>query len=132
MSRRTGRCASRLDAASPARLAGVAESEVAAVFHGAAPDGILLRRLSRPQGVHVADLFTAAGVAVPDGLAALDASAGWSVPRPVRHAPALAPEQRAAGGGAPVRMARNRNLSRSATARTFLLPTGRYQGVSAQ
>ncbi|MFJ9545174.1 hypothetical protein [Streptomyces erythrochromogenes] len=142
-------------AAALARLAGVAESEVAALFRGGTPDGVLLRRLAHPLGLHTADLFATAGVALPDDLAPVDESAGRAVPDLVRQALALVPEQRealrafarslpreerarpappapayenypAGPGGVLMRMARNRNLSWSATAKTFPLLTGRY------
>ncbi|MEV6679279.1 hypothetical protein AB0N09_20870 [Streptomyces erythrochromogenes] len=150
----------RLDAAALARFAGVAGAEVTAVLRGGTPDGVLLRRLAPALGVRTADLFATAGVAVPDDLAPLDPSAGWDVPALVRRALALAPEQRealrefakslpeeeparpapptpahedypAGPGGALMRMARNRNLGWSATAKTFLLLTGRYWAASS-
>ena len=70
------------------------DPELPAVLHGAPPSPSLLRRLGPALGLHAADLFVIAGVAVPDDLAPLDPAAGRQVPDLVRGAARLAAEQR--------------------------------------
>ncbi|MET9879925.1 hypothetical protein ABZZ36_35735 [Actinacidiphila glaucinigra] len=119
------------------------------------PTPSALRRLAPELGLHTADLFVIAGVDVPGDLAPVDATAGRHLPDLVRHAVALPPRQRTVlrryvaslpqqerpapvpgpppherypdGPGALLmRLARNRNLGWTATAKTFFLVTGRY------
>ncbi|GAA4941509.1 hypothetical protein HD597_001219 [Nonomuraea thailandensis] len=136
-------------------LPSVPEAELPAVFQGGAPSPSPLRRLALVLGLHAADLFAIADLDIPEDLAPLDATAGWHVPYLVRDAVTLPPEERTAlrqfvaslpqeeraqplhkppvheqylaGPGALLmRMARNRNLGWTATAKTFLVLTGRY------
>ncbi|GAA4576282.1 hypothetical protein [Planotetraspora kaengkrachanensis] len=136
-------------------LPSIPESELQAVFHGGASSPSLLRRLAPVLGLHAADLFAIAGVGVPEDLAPVDATAGGSVPYLVREVVRLPPEKRpvlrqfvaslpeeerthpvpkppvreqylAGPGALLMRMARNRNLGWTATAKTFLAVTGRY------
>ncbi|MFI9813688.1 hypothetical protein [Saccharothrix variisporea] len=128
---------------------------VLGLLRGDAPDPSRLRRLAPVLGLHPPDLFAIAGVDVPDDLAPVDPRAGRWVPGLVRNAVALRAEQRNAlrgyvaslpqeervrpaptpsaldrypdGPGAVLmRLARNRNLDRTALAKTFLVVTGRY------
>ncbi|WP_030268249.1 hypothetical protein [Streptomyces sp. NRRL B-24484] len=62
--------------------------------HDTAPEPALVRRLASVPGLHAADLFAAAGVAVPGDLAPVDQSAGPLLPGPVARATALPPPQR--------------------------------------
>ncbi|HEX5116738.1 MAG TPA: hypothetical protein VFW65_16205 [Pseudonocardiaceae bacterium] len=91
-----GRLSARrnLDIGALSRLAGVAESELAAVFDGVPPSPSLLRRLAPALGLHAGDLFAIAAVPVPDDLTPVDPNAGRWVPRLVRDALSLAPRQR--------------------------------------
>lgn len=75
-------------------LAGIRETELRAVFEGGDADPSLLRRLAPAMNLHTADLFAIAGVAVPEDLAPLDATAGGLVPQIARHAMCLVPEHR--------------------------------------
>jgi hypothetical protein len=145
----------RLDIDALSRLAGIPGPELRAVFDGVPPNPSTLRQLAPAFGLHAADLFVLAGVAVPDELAPLDAEARGTLPHLVRRAMCLAPEQRRGlrqfvgalpqerrtqpvraprayeqygpgFGGVLVRMLGNRNLDRMGTARTFVHLTGRY------
>ena len=144
----------RLDAGVVCRRADVDGSELSEVFRGAAPGPDLLRRLAPALGLRTADLFVIAGVALPDDLAPSGGRLRTGLPRVVRHAVALPREQLdvvrrfaaslpredrtppapgppyerypAGPGAVLMRMVRNRNLGRTATAQTFLLVTGRY------
>jgi hypothetical protein len=145
----------QLDIGSLPRLADVTEREVQALFDGGEPSAAVLRRLAPVVGLHTADLFVIADVAVPDDLTPTDERAGRLVPDLVRHAVRLSPEKRnslrrlvaslpqeeraqpaprlppyedyPAGPGAMLmRMLRNRNLGWVGTAKTFLPITRRY------
>ncbi|MET8288136.1 hypothetical protein AB0M86_46390 [Streptomyces sp. NPDC051639] len=145
----------QLDIGALAQLTGVTERELLTLFHGGTPNPSLIRRLAPVLGLRTADLFAVVGVDVSDDLAPTDTTAGSLVPRLVRHAVALPPEQKDAlrgfvtslpqeertkpvpgppvheqyspGPGALLmRMARNRNLNWLATAMTFQALTGRY------
>lgn len=138
-----------------AGLAGVAEPELMNLSEGSAPSPSQLRRLAPALGLHAADLFAIAGVEIPDDLAPVDPEAGKRVPYLLRYATALPWPKRpmlhqfvaslpqreqvrpvprppvhenypAGPGGVLMRLARNRNLSWTATAMTFLVLTGRY------
>ncbi|MFD9125061.1 hypothetical protein [Kitasatospora sp. NPDC059571] len=146
----------RLDTAALARSAGLPAPELRAVFDGLTPTGAQLRRLAPALGLHTADLFAIADVVVPDELSPLDRNAAPRIPRLVGTAVVLPQERRdelqrfvrslpqeprvrpvpeprpyeryehGGGGALLMRMAANRNLGRTAAARTFLLLTGRY------
>ncbi|MEV6400918.1 hypothetical protein AB0M39_40105 [Streptomyces sp. NPDC051907] len=145
----------RLDLTDLARLVDVSESELLALYRRGTPGQSLLRRLAPSLGLHTADVFAIAGGEVPADLAPVDTEAGLHVPYLLKHAVALSPEQRGAlrqfvaslpqkehvqpvpsppayeqypdGPGAVLmRLARTRNLSWSALAKTFYWVTGRY------
>lgn len=149
----------QLDITDLSRSAGIPEAELRAVFEGTVPSASFLRRLAPALHLHAADLCVIAGVAVPDELAALDATAEGTVPSLVRDAMSLRPEQRRrlrrlvrslpqenrtlpvpiprayeryerGSGGLLMRMVGNRNLSWSGMAKTFLCLTGRYWSAS--
>src|SRR5689334_1282448 len=66
----------KLDVGTASQAAGVPESELAAVLDDVgAPDPSFLRQLAPALGLHTADLFVIAGLAVPDDLAPLDPGA---------------------------------------------------------
>lgn len=114
-----------------------------------------LRELAPALGLHAADLFVMAGVAVPDDLTPVDARAGGRAAWLAHLAIGLAPDRRgelsrlvaslpqeprppspprppvheqypAGPGGLLMRLAGNRNLGLTATAQAFLSVTGRY------
>ncbi|MFF7598640.1 hypothetical protein [Streptomyces mirabilis] len=145
----------QLDIGALAQLADVAELELRTVFNSGAPSPSLLRQLAPVLGLHTADLFAMVGADVPDALAPADTTAGSLVPHLVRRTVALPPEKKHAlrkfvaslpreestepvprlplyeqyspGPGALLmRMARNRNLNWTATAKTLQAVTGRH------
>ncbi|WP_051740645.1 hypothetical protein [Streptomyces xylophagus] len=149
----------QLDVADLAKTAGIPEHELRAVFDGAVPDSPVLRRLAPALHLHAADLFVIADVVVPDDLAPLDERAGGLAAGLVQDAVGLPPEHRdrlrrlvrslpqesrtqpvrippvyeqfpQGPGRVLVRMVRNRNLSWTGMARTFLCLTGRYWAAS--
>jgi hypothetical protein len=145
----------QLDLDAVARSAHLDDFEQKSLLRDSRPSSSLLRRLAPALDLHAADLFVIAGVNVPDDLAPVDHAAGSLVPELVRKAVALPQEQRNVlrefvellpqaarelpvptppafeqyphGPGAVLmRLARNRNLSWTAVAKTFLAVTGRY------
>jgi len=58
---------------------GLTADEIHAVLAGRIPDDALLRQLAPALGFHAVDLFILAGLAVPEGMAPLDATAAVSV-----------------------------------------------------
>jgi hypothetical protein len=129
-------------------------AELGKALRGEAPSPALLRQLAPMTGFHAADLFVIAGLTVPKDLTPVDPTAGSLVVNLVSHTRSLTPEDTdtlfelagslpqwphlkpnplaavadryATGPGAVLmRMARNRNLDWSATARTFRALTGR-------
>ncbi|MFV2176728.1 hypothetical protein ACFHW2_21340 [Actinomadura sp. LOL_016] len=83
-----------LDVDALARLAGVEESELQAVYDGAAPSPAQVRALAPALGFHVADMFVIADMGVPDELAPLDAGARTRVSQLVGLAVRLSPDRR--------------------------------------
>lgn len=78
-----------------ARRAEVPGAELAAVIDdGAAPDPDLVRRLAPALGIHTADLFVVAGLAVPDDLASAWRTSPVSVDAIVRDAIRMNTRQR--------------------------------------
>jgi transcriptional regulator with XRE-family HTH domain len=63
------------------------------VFNGMPPSPSLLRRLAPAFGLHAADLFAIAGLAIPDDLAPLDPTAGSTVLHLVHTAMSLPPDK---------------------------------------
>ncbi|WP_299535224.1 hypothetical protein [uncultured Streptomyces sp.] len=127
---------------------------------GAAVRPELLRLLAPRLGLLPADVFTLAGLDVPEDLAPADPAAGSLLPQLVRAALDLPSQRREAlrafvealpatgvtrparlspvyarGGSGPgsllMSLADNRNLGWTATAKTFLLLTGRYWAASS-
>lgn len=152
-----GRLAKRrqLDLDALARSADVGGPELKNLLRGGGPSPPLLRRLAPVLGLHTADLFVIASVAVPYDLAPAHPTAGSWVPGLVRNAVGLPPDGRnflrgfvrslprkarelpvptspaferyPHGPGAVLMgLARNRNLGWVAVAKTFLVVTGRY------
>ncbi|MEU1466767.1 hypothetical protein ABZ434_00850 [Streptomyces sp. NPDC005761] len=132
--------------------------EVRALLAGESPGEESLRRLAPELGLHAADLFILAGLAVPDDLAPLDAGAAqWvpyivmdavhcpaaerrqlleyvhSLPRERRSSP-FAPERLGpvadGPGGRLIRMCQYRNLSRTGLAHTLAVMTPTYLSAS--
>ncbi|MFD8688682.1 hypothetical protein [Streptomyces sp. NPDC059651] len=138
----------------PGRRAGPADEEVRAVLAGEHPGEEALRRWAPALGLHAADLFVLAGLAVPDDLAPLDAAAARCVPHLVMDAAHLPAEGRrqllshvrslpqadrrspfvperavplAEGpGGRLIRMCQYRNLSPTGLAHTLAVLTPTY------
>ncbi|MFF3013832.1 hypothetical protein [Streptomyces sp. NPDC057939] len=137
------------------RLSAVPETELRAVFDGAAPDPSSLRRLAPVVQLHTEDLLVIASVDLPLEMTPLDPRAGTWVAGLAKHAAQLpqedrdrlrrlaaslpqedrtqpAPEPRSylqyppGPGGLLMRLLANRNLGWAAGAMTFLSLTGRY------
>jgi hypothetical protein len=138
--------------------AGLTADEVRAVLAGETPGEGLLRRLAPGLGFHTVDLFILAGMAVPDDLAPLDATAERWVPGMMTDAIRLpstarrellelirslpqeerrygfAPKQPApladGPGGWVIRMLRYRNLNWVGIAKTLAFVTPTYLSAS--
>lgn len=72
----------------------MSEPELGRVLDGDVPSSALLRRLAPAVGLHAADLFALAGVALPDDLAPLDPRASVWTPIIVNLAMFMPPERR--------------------------------------
>jgi hypothetical protein len=77
-----------------ARDAGVAVAELDAVIEGAEPSQELLRQLGPALGIHTADMFVIAGLAVPLDLASAWKTSPWHVGSLLPYALNLEPQQR--------------------------------------
>jgi transcriptional regulator with XRE-family HTH domain len=74
---------------------GLSETELSSVLRGAVPGSPFLKKLAPALGLHAADLFAIAQVALPAELAPSDMAVGQLIPRLVECALLLTPERRA-------------------------------------
>ncbi|MFD0692277.1 hypothetical protein [Actinomadura fibrosa] len=84
----------RMAIGSLAQTAGVSEFELRSVLSGRQPGPAMLKALAPALNLHAADLFAVAGLAVPDELAPVDASASRYVEDLVTDAICLPQDQR--------------------------------------
>lgn len=84
----------QLSVSALAETAGVREPELQRVLDGDLPSSALLRRLAPALGLHAADLFALADVALPDDLAPLDSRASVWIPIIANLAMFMSPEKR--------------------------------------